>query len=408
MDVIERIEGWLHVRIPGAEGFIQDLPGLVRVQAGAKPATAAGDPVELKAARKKAESLRTQIAAKRKDVGQYNAAERKIVDELDAIELNMETTRKAAASVRSQLGAVSQTIAGTQAAIGRLSGRIHSQRQAVARGLVTLYKLDNLGPLALLLSADSILDMAFRKNALQRVLVHDQIVRQEWEADRAREKVALERMQTLKREKIHLDASYAHQIQILSRDRYRKGILLAKVRGKRSLALALIGSLQQSARQLDATIRQLETSRPKVMAGEKISGKSFTLSKGLLKMPVNGTVVATFGPYWNRQLKVREFRNGIDIRAKEGTPIRAVFSGRTVFAGWLRGYGNLLIIDHGDSYYSVYAHAQKMFKKKGDPVKAGEVIATVGDTGSLDGAKLYFELRRHGKPLDPMQWIKTG
>jgi septal ring factor EnvC (AmiA/AmiB activator) len=408
IEVLERIDGWLHVRIPGAEGFIRDLAGQIRLEASDTPAATGKEPAALKAIRKKAETIRTQIAEKRKDVGQYSAAEQKIADTLDAIDLNVETTRKAAASVRSQLDVVSHTIADTQAAIGRLNGRIRSQEQHVARGLVTLYKLGNLGPMPLLLSANSILDMVFRKNALERILVHDQVIRQAWVADRAREKLALERMQALKREKLDLDMAYARQIQTLNRDRARKVAILAEVRDKRSLTLALIGSLQQSARQLDATIGQLEASRPAETAEKKISGKSFTLSKGLLKMPVNGTVVATFGPYRDSQLKINSFRSGIDIRAKKGTPIRAVFSGRTIFASWFKGYGNLLIIDHGDSYYSVYAHAQELFKKKGDPVKAGEVIATVGDTGSLDGAKLYFELRRHGKPLDPMQWIKNG
>jgi septal ring factor EnvC (AmiA/AmiB activator) len=100
------------------------------------------------------------------------------------------------------------------------------------------------------------------------------------------------------------------------------------------------------------------------------------------------------------------FKNGIDIQAPLGAPIRAVKGGTTLFAGWFKGYGNMVILDHGDNYCTVYTHAQELFKTKGDAVKPGEVIGTVGDTCSLDGPKLHFEIRHHGKPVDPLKWIE--
>ena len=102
------------------------------------------------------------------------------------------------------------------------------------------------------------------------------------------------------------------------------------------------------------------------------------------------------------------FQSGISIKADRGEPIRAVYAGQTLFSSWFRGFGNLIIIDHGDHYYTVYAHLEELFKSKGDPVETGEVIATVGDSGSLHGAGLHFEIRHHGKPINPMGWIKQG
>ncbi len=77
-----------------------------------------------------------------------------------------------------------------------------------------------------------------------------------------------------------------------------------------------------------------------------------------------------------------------------------------LFADWFKGYGNMMIIDHGAHYYTVYAHVEEMFKSVGEQVRAGEVIATVGDTGSLEGPRLHFEVRHHGKPVDPAEWFK--
>jgi septal ring factor EnvC (AmiA/AmiB activator) len=79
-----------------------------------------------------------------------------------------------------------------------------------------------------------------------------------------------------------------------------------------------------------------------------------------------------------------------------------------IFSGWFNGYGNMVIIDHGESYSTVYAHAHELFKKLGDMVDTHEVIATVGETGSMAGSKLYFEMRHRGKPVDPLRWMKQG
>ncbi|MGW8301224.1 MAG: murein hydrolase activator EnvC family protein, partial [Desulfobacterales bacterium] len=125
-------------------------------------------------------------------------------------------------------------------------------------------------------------------------------------------------------------------------------------------------------------------------------------------MPVKGKIVSLFGKFKNTRYQVLNFRSGIEIQTERGEPITAVYSGKILYADWFKGYGNMIIIDHGENYYTVYAHIEEAFKSTGDDVEAGEVIATVGDTGSITGPKLYFEVRHHGKPLDPMQWLETG
>jgi septal ring factor EnvC (AmiA/AmiB activator) len=128
----------------------------------------------------------------------------------------------------------------------------------------------------------------------------------------------------------------------------------------------------------------------------------------LLIQPVNGRIVSLYGPYKNPKYNITNFRSGIDITADNGEPVRSVFKGKVLYASWFKTYGNMIIIDHGKNYYTVYAHLEEAFKAKGDVVETGEVIATVGDTGSMTGAKLYFEVRHHGKPVNPIPWLKKG
>jgi septal ring factor EnvC (AmiA/AmiB activator) len=98
-------------------------------------------------------------------------------------------------------------------------------------------------------------------------------------------------------------------------------------------------------------------------------------------------------------------QNGVDIAAPAGAPVRAVAPGRVVHAGWFRGYGNLVIVDHGAGYHTLVAHLGSMRTAMGEEVEAGDVLGSVGDSGSLKGPYLYFEVRERGRPVDPRPWL---
>ncbi len=129
----------------------------------------------------------------------------------------------------------------------------------------------------------------------------------------------------------------------------------------------------------------------------------FASLRGKLRLPVRGELTGRFGA--PRIDGGPDFK-GVFIQAPEGEPVRAVAAGRVVFADWMRGFGNLLIVDHGAGYMSIYADNEALLKQTGDPVAAGEVIATVGSTGGNEKSGLYFELRHLGKAFDPLRWVK--
>lgn len=176
----------------------------------------------------------------------------------------------------------------------------------------------------------------------------------------------------------------------------------------------LIERLQRLAE--EARQRRIAKTRKNVQPSEPVKGKmvndvvdaslagfKFTALKGRLALPVAGVIEARYGqgrsgggPPWK----------GLFIRAKEGQQVRAVGSGEVVFADWLRGFGNLLIIDHGGGYLSLYSNNESLYKQVGDIVRAGDVIATVGNTGGQEESGLYFELRHQGQPFDPLSWVR--
>jgi len=195
---------------------------------------------------------------------------------------------------------------------------------------------------------------------------------------------------------------------LMFQERSSRTKLLADIRKQKALELAAIDALTQAADDLEHKIKLLDTEKIEAVPDKNILQLSFSAHKVLLIMPVNGKIKNLFGPYKNPNYNITNFRSGIDIKADHGEPIRSVFKGKVIYSNWFKGYGNMIIIDHGNSYYTVYAHMEETFKSKGEEVDAGEVIATVGDTGSMTGAKLYFEVRHHGKPMDPLEWLKKG
>ncbi|MCX7627925.1 MAG: peptidoglycan DD-metalloendopeptidase family protein [Methylophilaceae bacterium] len=147
--------------------------------------------------------------------------------------------------------------------------------------------------------------------------------------------------------------------------------------------------------------RSAPTLRNEVLPTPELEGSAFTALKGKLRLPVRGEVTNRFGT--SREEGGITWK-GLFIRAAEGEEVRAVANGQVVFADWLRGFGNLMILDHGGGYMSLYGNNQALLKRVGDLVKAGDVIAAVGNTGGIPESGLYFEMRHQSKPFDPLAW----
>ena len=278
----------------------------------------------------------------------------------------------------------------------------------VSQRIVSMYKLSWLGRMNILASSESLYDLFHRKKTLELILAYDQNTMEKLLNDKFVHQQQLARLSSQKMKKISLEANVEKHIRIMSGKKEERESLLKEIRSKRTLEMAAIESLKQSARELNRVINSLSKTTVPSEQTKKISPKSFTSLKGLLNMPVQGKIIFYFGPYKNSKFNVVNFRSGIVIKADRGEPIRAVSDGKVLYANWFKGYGNMIIIDHGDNYYTVYAHAEELFTLKGDIVEQGEVVATVGDTGSLVGPTLHFEVRHRGKPMDPLKWIKKG
>ncbi|MGZ8187372.1 MAG: murein hydrolase activator EnvC family protein [Methylosarcina sp.] len=158
----------------------------------------------------------------------------------------------------------------------------------------------------------------------------------------------------------------------------------------------------QSEVQTDSTDIKEETSNSEGLFTPDESSMAevdFFALKGKLPWPVKGKITTN-----DNTGQLESMRDGVLIDAGEGTEIHAVTDGKVVYSEWLRGYGLLMIIDHGKGYMTLYAFNQSLYKKAGDRVRAGDIIASVGQSGGRSRSGLYFGIRQNGKPVDPVQW----
>ena len=143
----------------------------------------------------------------------------------------------------------------------------------------------------------------------------------------------------------------------------------------------------------------------KIIHGE---GLDITDKKGNLLSPVKGKLLNKFGRERDKKYNTYIVHNGVSILVRKGSPVRSVFNGKVLYTGTLEGYGNIIIIGHGKSYHSLYGHLDEIISITGKTVRPGQIIARSGDSGSVIGEALYFEMRYKGRPIEPTAWLSQS
>jgi len=211
----------------------------------------------------------------------------------------------------------------------------------------------------------------------------------------------------IKKAKKNLEKSYRllkTQKTQLDKDRAKRKSIIASLDKQLKKQGGYLTRLEDEANQLQSLINSIqeilfETPEP------ELERKAFAKLRGQLAWPVQGKIKKLFG----RQKPLSDLRwQGIMIYAPAGNHVKAVSRGRIAFADWLRGLGNLIIIDHGNSYLSLYGHNESLFKSAGEWVESGDIISSIGSSGGQQKPGLYFEIRKKGKPQNPTRWCKTG
>ncbi|MET0406067.1 MAG: peptidoglycan DD-metalloendopeptidase family protein, partial [Cystobacter sp.] len=276
---------------------------------------------------------------------------------------------------------------------------LRDQLRRLSPRLLGMYRLMRRRPLEVLLSARDFSAMVWRSRALRATLEEDlRQLRTVQRVARLRHRVSSE----LRRLQGSLDVRLGfvrEQARLARAQQEALEELVGTIKGEAELARRMVRELEQADAELGQVLQDMHE-------GPATSG--FGALKGKLPYPAPGVIEVGFGRVVNPRFNTVTVQKGVDIRAAAGTPVRAVAEGLVVYAGWLRGYGNLLILDHGGGYHSLVAHLASVSPGVGDRLAAGDAVGEVGETGSLKGAYLYFEIRRAGQAVDPAPWLAAA
>jgi len=396
--------------VKGRRAPVVGLTALLLLLPGLAPASGTikrdPTPAERSATRQAKEAellqLRERIAALRGDLNKVRSHYDALREELRGVEQAVARISRELSELDDRLAEQSRRLANLQKRRGDLEGSIAQQRRYLEQQIRAAYAMGRQEYLKILLNQEdpATLGRALtyydylnrarseRISALQETVQQLEGVRREIEAENVRlgqlrEQQRLRKVELEKNQAARGDLLAQLEQELNSKDRRLKG-LLADEKELEGLILALAQALED-------------------IPAEPGNHKPFAQMRGKLPWPVRGRIVERFGSERLGSLRWQ----GVVIGAREGMPVRAVSHGRVAYADWLRGYGYLLIIDHGDGFMSLYGHNQALHKEVGDWVSAGETIASIGSSGGNERSGVYFEIRRNGKPQDPTRWCRS-
>lgn len=380
---------------------------------GAGPADAQPrreDPLQTE--QRRLQETERQLRRERERAAEARRRETSLLAELEEIERRLGAKRREVARLDARIKRLRADLAALRGDIGRLARSREAQQEALARRLRAMYKIHVQGAaLPLILSGRNPATRAEVLRQLGSLVALDARLIQEYRGVSEQLADRKEREEARQGEFRSLREEAEREQAEVDREAARRRALLAKVQEQRAYHERMVGELSEAARRLEAFVRELQARQRRLARtlppppGDTARAGFGTL-RGRLPWPTEGRVVTTFGPQVHPRFGTRTFRNGIDFEALEGTQVAAVYAGHVVYTGWFKGYGNLIILDHGNDYYTLYAHIGDMLVAEGDDVRQGQRIGTVGDTGSLAGPRLYFEVRYQGRPVDPAEWLE--
>ncbi|GIX31078.1 MAG: hypothetical protein KatS3mg124_1550 [Porticoccaceae bacterium] len=366
--------------------------GLILVAAlwAALPAAGGQPPSErLEALDRRIAELERALAGRRRQVSRLER-------ELAAREIEAAQLLRRERDLAAQIARLEEALAELAAERARLEEQRAARSAEVAGLLAAAYRLGGAEPLRVLLGAQDPAQLA-RTLAYYRYFAADRAARLSayratLEALTANAAATAARRAELEEARREVAAAR----RALEREKAQRSRVLAALRAALADDSARLLQLAEERRRLEAVLTRLDRELDELAAGDP-----FPAHRGKLPWPAAGRVANRFGGARGAGLTW----SGWLIEAPEGSPVRAVHRGRVAFAGYLRGHGLLLILDHGDGFLSLYAHNRLLLREEGEWVEGGEEIAQVGSTGGLARSALYFEIRQNGKPLDPARWL---
>ncbi len=355
--------------------------------------------------KKTLEKLRGTIEEKRKKSDEAEKKRESVLQGLQSLDERLVRHRQEHQDILKQLRKKDHEIEQMSVQLSRLAERIDERQDAIAARLRVQYVEGRFGHLKTLLAAGSYADFQRRFQYLSAVSQREYQVVETYRKDADRMAQVEREREEARRGILAYKISTEHKLLQIQGLKKEKKVYLAKITQQKESYDRAVEELEKSAARVDSLLKELETRRRAAAARPPSATGGLRSLKGTLLWPTDGQVVSYFGRQKHPTFNTYIQRKGIEIRAAEGSNIRAVSAGQVAYADWLKGYGLVIIVDHANGVFSLYAHASKILTTVGARIDAGDTIGETGDTGMTGESTLYFELREGAEPVDPLVWL---
>jgi len=358
------------------------------------------------------DKVRKEIEETRRRIKSEKKKEKSTARRLANIDKEISLTDKLYTQLRQELGKTETKIDKLSTAIQANERQLEILRDRYAARVVQMYKKGTLADIEKLLSSTSWRQAVYRAKYMGIISDVDQKTQNKIKSlliDIGRQRIGLE---SSYRNKVRLKKDQEKSKVTLRASRKKRQRELDKIRNNQSELTNYLEEKQAGIQELESLLKKIRQEKSSYDRANRIRKQQAALKtqtfgklKGQLPWPATGRVVKRFGRTWNSERKTTTENPGIDIKGKPGSPIRSVIGGIITTITYIRGYGTTIIIDHGGGFYTVYSHVTNVETNEENEVQAGDIIAYMGEAGSIDGSKLHFEIWGHGQKLNPEKWL---
>jgi septal ring factor EnvC (AmiA/AmiB activator) len=344
--------------------------------------------------------VKERLSEEKKRLGEARERERSILNELDTVNLKL-------TNVETDLRKFRKNLKQTEAAIEQVNRETSETRNSMARQQIWIKRklraMNRLGyggdVMIQLLSADNVAQLMRTWKYLNHLTRYEHRIMQAYGENLRKLEENRKKLEILKAELSTSEQKIRAKENELAENKKEKENILHAVRTEKASRQKMIDELNEASRRLLDIIRDSSQT-------DDYAGKGFTELKGKLIWPAEGKIAIPYGAQKDPRFDTTVFRNGIQIQTAPAADAQAVYAGKVIFAEWFKGFGQLIIINHGSGYHTLYGNLSEIFSNVGDIIKEKQVIGKIGTSGILNAPGVYFEIRFKGKPLDPVQWLK--
>jgi murein hydrolase activator len=355
--------------------------------------------------RKVLEQLKDQIEEKRRQADEADKKRESILQGIQTLDERHMRYRQSHQEITRKLRKKDQEINAINLQIAQLREGIQERQEAILARLRVQYMEGRFGHWKPLLASNSYGDFQRRLHYLSAVSERDYSLLETFKSDMANMQAAERQREEARIGMVAYKRSTERQLNEINGVKKEKKAYLTKLTHEKESYERALQELERSASRIDSLLRELENRRRAAAAKPPPGTLAPRGVRGGLPWPAEGNVMTYFGRQKHPTFNTYVQRKGIEIRTTEGSSIHAVMPGTVVYADWLKGYGLVIILDHANGFFSLYAHASKILTSVGTQVGSGQTIGETGDTGMTGENTLYFELREGAEPVDPLQWL---